>query len=200
MTLVLGSAALLSGCRARYVEYREVAYASPGPAEGKVFVKVREARVRGANVRLSTVMTNQSNQPLIVHRGDWGLVLGDGTEATPRRSRDEAPIVIVPGGAKRVNVSFVAPRGADLMNARLLVQGVQLGGGEPRDLGAVSLAKGVSAFGVGGAAVEPSFPAPPSAPVDAEEAGQPPAEEPDSEDAIPETTPDDGSWQVGAGT
>ena len=136
--LVAVSSASVAGCG----RHREPLYASTVVVGDAVLVRVKHAYVKGDRVVVKTFMQNRTDQPVTIDRDAIGLRLEDGSvipRASGRTTRHE-PYLLSPGEGRDVHVDFrLGGRPADIGQAFLVIDGVELGREGPRMLGEVAL-------------------------------------------------------------
>lgn len=122
--------------------HREPLYASTVVVGDAVLVRVNHAYVRGDKVVVKTFMENRTDQPVTIDRDSIALRLTDGSvipRASGRSTRHE-PYHLAPGEGRDVNVDFrLHGRAADISEAFLVIDGVEVGADKPRMLGEVAL-------------------------------------------------------------
>lgn len=137
-TVLAVSTASLAGCG----RYREPLYASTVVVGDAVLVRVKHAYVKGDKVVVKTFMQNRTDQAVSIDRDAIGLRLEDGSvipRASGRTTRHE-PYLLSPGEGRDVNVDFrLGGRAADIGQAFLVIDGVEVGREGPRMLGEVAL-------------------------------------------------------------
>ena len=140
--LVVAAVGLSSVGAAGCGRHREPLYASTVVVGDAVLVRVKHAYVRGDKVVVKTFMQNRTDQPVTIDRDAIALRLTDGSvipRASGRSTRHE-PYLLSPGEGRDVNVDFrLGGRAADLAEAFLVIDGVEVGDEQPRMLGEVAL-------------------------------------------------------------
>lgn len=120
----------------------EPLYASTVIVGDSVLVRVKHAYVKGDRVVVKTYMENRTDEPVTIDRDALALKLKDGS-VIPRasgRTTQHKPYVLAPREGRDVHVDFrLGGRNAYIDEAALVIDGVQIGDEEPRELGEVAL-------------------------------------------------------------